>query len=91
MTHFITMKVIRVMYAISVVAIILTGVFLVTVAFTGGSSASSYKFITLILTPIGVLFYIILARLWVEFLANLYRIGDNTQTLVENLPERLSS
>lgn len=84
--HFITLKVIRLLYGISVVAIVLLGVLLVTVSFAGGGDASSYKFLTLILTPIGVLFYIIMARLWVEFLANFYRIGDNVQKIVDNLP-----
>ena len=86
LTHFITMKVLRSIYAISVVVIILVGVFVITASFSGEGSVSSYKFLTLILTPFGVLFYIILARLWVEVLANLYRIGDNTQAMVDNVP-----
>jgi hypothetical protein len=84
--HFITLKVIRLLYGISVVTIVLLGVLLITVSFAGGGDAGSYKFLTLILTPVGVLFYIIMARLWVEFLANFYRIGDNVQKIVDNLP-----
>ena len=85
--HFITLRVIRVLYGVSVAAIFLLGVLLITVSFAGSGYGSSYKFLTLILTPIGVLFYIILARLWVEFLANLYRIGDNVQKIADNLPQ----
>ena len=85
--HFITMRVLRVLYAISAVIISIAGGVLVLYSlfgfFTGRGAMS---LLTLIFAPIVTLLYLILARLWIEFLANLYRIGDNTQKLVDQIP-----
>jgi hypothetical protein len=56
MTHFITMRVIRVLYAISVALIILAGIFIITVSLANGSSTG---ILSVVFTPIGVFLYII--------------------------------
>ena len=81
------MRVLRVLYAISAVIISIAGGVLVLYSvfgfFTGRGAMS---LLTLIFAPIVTVLYLILARLWIEFLANLYRIGDNTQKLVDQIP-----
>ena len=51
-----------------------------------GIGRGAMSLLTLIFAPIVTVLYLILARLWIEFLANLYRIGDNTQKLVDQIP-----
>jgi hypothetical protein len=86
LTSFITLRVIRVIYAILTVIVVIAGSLAtlggVVMIFTEGASGLLY----VILAPLGTLLYLILVRLWVEFLANLYRIGDNTQKMVKALP-----
>jgi hypothetical protein len=86
MTSFITMRVIRVIYAVLAIITIIVGT-LATLAglltiFRDGATG----FLIVLLAPLGTLLYLIIIRLWVEFLANLYRIGDNTQKMVNALP-----
>ena len=86
LTSFITMHVIRALYAI-LATIIWIGGALITIGgfimiFTDGPRG----ILIVLLAPLGTLLYLILVRLWVEFMANLYRIGDNTQKMVNSLP-----
>ena len=50
---------------------------------TGLFSGDGLGLLYVILTPLGVLLYLIFLRLYIELLANLQRIGDNTQKMVE--------
>ena len=81
------MRVIRVIYVILTVIIVIVGVIAtlagIVMIFTEGATG----FLYVILAPLGTLIYLILIRLWIEFLANLYRIGDNTQKMVSALPK----
>jgi membrane protein implicated in regulation of membrane protease activity len=86
MTNFITMRVIRVLYAISAVIIVIFGVIAMIAGLLGTYGGGGMKLLVVVLAPLGTLFYLIIVRLWVEFLANLYRIGDNTQKMVNALP-----
>lgn len=84
---FITMRVIRVIYVILVTITMFVGTL---ATFAGllmiffGDRATG--FLMVLLAPLGTLLCLIIIRLWVEFLANLYRIGDNTQKMVNALP-----
>lgn len=40
-------------------------------------------FLTILLTPLGTILYLIFLRIGVEFYANIYRIGDNTQKMAD--------
>ena len=86
-TSFITMRVIRVMYAILAILTILGGVmfFVYGVFFDGFGYGSSYKLLAAIGVPLVTVLYLIILRLWTEFMANIYRIGDNTQKMVDAL------
>lgn len=78
--HYITLRVLRVLYAISTVIILFVSVvFMLSMLFGGGARGLLF----VILTPLVTFFYLILLRLWIETLANLQRVGDNTQKMVE--------
>ena len=85
-TSFITMRVIRFLYALLTILTLLFGVAAMITGLVGGYGGGPSRILVLILVPIGTLLYLILIRLWIEFLANLYRIGDNTQKMVSALP-----
>ncbi len=85
LTSFITMRVIRVLYAILTVVVLIVGALALIAGLIGGYGGGATRLLVLIVVPLGTLLYLILVRLWVEFLANLYRIGDNTQKIVDNL------
>ena len=78
--HFITLSVLRFLYALLTILIVLFGVAVMLVGlFSGEGTGLLY----VILTPPVVLLYLIFTRLYIELLANLQRIGDNTQKMVE--------
>jgi hypothetical protein len=89
--HFITLKVLRVLNIISVIWHIAFGTIVILAGLFGGYATGAEKFFLVIGTPIATLLLLIISRLWIEFLANLYRIGDNTQTMVDNLPSKLEN
>ena len=86
MTSFITMRVIRVIYAILTIVTIIVGSIATLAGLLSIFSDGLRGFLIVLLAPLATLLYLILIRLWVEFLANLYRIGDNTQKMVNALP-----
>jgi len=83
---FITMRVIRVIYAILVVLTILFGVLLfISVVFLNDmyyGYGNGMRLLLAMVVPLGTILYLIILRLWAEFMANIYRIGDNTQKMV---------
>jgi hypothetical protein len=78
--HFITLRVLRVLYTISALLVVIGGAIIMLASLINGGSQA---LLTIIFTPLGVLIYLILIRLWIETLANLQRIGDNTQKTAE--------
>lgn len=86
LTSFITLRVIRVIYAILTVIVVIAGSFATLAGILMIIREGAFGLLFVILAPLGTLLYLILVRLWVEFLANLYRIGDNTQKMVMALP-----
>jgi hypothetical protein len=89
--HFITLKVLRVLNIISVIWHIAFGAILLIAGLFGGYATGVEKFFLVIGTPIATLLLLIISRLWIEFLANLYRIGDNTQAMVDSLPIKIEN
>ena len=87
MTSFITMRVIRLLYAISAVLIMILGAIVMIGSILGLFGDGTTKILYFVFSPLVALLYLIIVRLWVEFLANLYRIGDNTQKMVNAIPK----
>jgi hypothetical protein len=86
MTSYITMRVIRVIYAILAVITIIAGGLTTLFGLLSIFRSGAAGILIVLLAPLVTLLYLIILRLWVEFLANLYRIGDNTQKMVNSLP-----
>ena len=78
--HFITLSVLRFLYALLTILIVLGGLIFMIAGVTSGDSMA---LLYVLLTPLGVLLYLIFTRLYIELLANLQRIGDNTQKMVD--------
>ena len=78
-TSLITTKIIRFVYALLVVLYTLGAVGL----FIGGlaSGRASGVLFALILVPIGYLVYLILIRIWMEFLIVVFRMGDDIHAM----------
>jgi hypothetical protein len=78
--HFITLSVLRFLYALLTILTVLGGaIFMLFGMFSGTRVALLY----LIFTPLVVLLNLIFTRLYIELLANLQRIGDNTQKMLD--------
>jgi len=86
LTNFITMRVIRFLYALLTIITLIVGALATIGGFISIFTWGPERILIVLLAPLGTLLYLILLRLWVEFLANLYRIGDNTQKMVNSLP-----
>jgi hypothetical protein len=84
-TSFVTLKFLRVIYTILVVAICLMGaVFLLTGFSRGGISA----FLALVLAPLMTLLYLVFARIWMETIALFFRIGENTSLIAAAISQQ---
>lgn len=80
-TSFITLRFMKVIYAILVVLILLAGaIFLI-----GGLSAlvngEASGLLLLIVAPLVTLLYLVMARIWMEMIALFFRIGENTSIM----------
>jgi uncharacterized protein DUF4282 len=82
-TSFITLRFLKVIYTILVVLILFVGAIALIVGLASGSAAG--VLLGLILAPLLTLFYLIMARVWLEVIAMFFRIGDNTSLAVQLL------
>jgi hypothetical protein len=82
-TSFVTLRFLKVIYAIMTVIILLVGLF----ALIGGlrTGNSSTIILTIIFAPLGTLVYLVLTRITFELIAMFFRIGDNTYVAVQLL------
>ena len=81
-TRFITLKFIRVIYMVFVAAIGLTGLLLFIISLTRGGVG---VFVGLIVVPLLTLFYIIGARLTLEVIAVIFRIGADASRIADSI------
>lgn len=77
--QFITLKFISVLY---IIAIGLAGLAALVFAFSGFSAGFLSGLFTLILAPILFLAYVVASRIWLELIVVIFRIADNTRTLI---------
>lgn len=84
--QFITLSIIKVIY---ILLIVLSGLgalgLLISLAAQGGAAIV----LGLILAPIVFIVYVILARVWLEFLIVVFRIADNTAETARNTRDRI--
>lgn len=78
---FVTVRIIRVIYVISIIAAAIVGLFwFVTFASNGAGAA----ILALILVPIAFLLYVIIARVWLEAFMAIFKIAENTSVMARN-------
>ena len=80
--RFITIKFIRVIYIVLVVVIGLVGLLLFFVSLASGHGVGGV-FVGLIVVPLVTLFWIIVARLTLEGIVVIFRIGENTTRIAD--------
>lgn len=80
-TSFITLKFLKVIYALLVAMIVLTGLVSLLVSVSQGGA---FIFVGLILVPLMTLVYLIFARVALESVAMFFRIGENTSVMAAN-------
>jgi len=85
--HFITLRVLSILYAVATFSILFFFGVLIYQAMFGsmryGTNGINLLFALLLLFAAFV--SVVLLRVYVEFVANLYRIGENTKILADNL------
>lgn len=80
-TSLITVKIIRVVYALIVILYSIGAVFVFIASLTrGGASGFLTAFI---LVPLGYVVYLILTRIWMEILIVVFRMGDDVRAIRE--------
>ncbi len=81
-TSFITLRFLKVIYAVLVGLILLSGVvFFVALLSRGGLTT----LVAIIGVPIVTLLYLVIARVYMEIIALFFRIGENTSIIARNI------
>lgn len=81
-SSFITMKFLRLIYIVVVVVILLGGAFFLISFLSRGGLGVVFG---LVIVPLVTLLYLVLARIYLELVALLFRIGDNTAAIATAL------
>lgn len=84
-TNFITLRFMKVIYAILVVVVCLAGALFFLGALLSLANGEAQGVILLILSPLITLLYLVMARIWMEMIALFFRIGDNTSRMAASL------
>ena len=80
-TSLITVKIIRVVYALIVVLYSIGALFVFIASLTRGGASGFFT--AFILVPLGYLVYLILTRIWMEILIVVFRMGDDVRAIRE--------
>jgi hypothetical protein len=78
--EFVTIRVIKVLY---VLAIILAAIAAIGFIVSGFAAGGAEGVIMLVLSPLIFFLYVLAARVWLEIIVVIFRIADNTSTIVE--------
>jgi cellulose synthase/poly-beta-1,6-N-acetylglucosamine synthase-like glycosyltransferase len=82
---FITLKFLKVIYAVVMTLILLGGVFFLI---SGLSRGGFTAILSLIGVPLVTLLYLVFARIYLEIIALLFRIGENTTIMAQSVGGR---
>ena len=80
--YFITLKFLKVIY---VVVMLVIGLGALLFFFSFASQGAGGAILGLVLAPIGALFYLVFARVYLELIALLFRIAENTTRIADSL------
>jgi hypothetical protein len=79
-TEFITIRIIKFLF---VLGIILAAIGTLLLIVTGFSNGIGVGILSLVLSPLIFLVYVLLARIWCEMIIVMFRIAENTGRLVD--------
>lgn len=79
-TEFITPKIVKVLYGI---AVVLAGIAACGFILAGCQQGAGGGIVAIIVAPIVFLLYVIMARVWLEFIVAVFRIAENTRRMAE--------
>ncbi len=79
-TEFVTTRVIKFLYVLSIIAAGLMALATVIGGFAGGAAGG---LLALVISPVVFLLSVLMARVWLEVIIVLFRIAENTGRLVE--------
>ena len=79
-TDFITIRIIKFLFILGIILAALGTLLLIV---TGFSKGIGVGILSLILSPLIFLIYVLLARIWCEMIIVVFRIAENTGRLVE--------
>ena len=85
--EFVTTKIVTFLF---ILAIVLAGLFALGILISGISRGGGMAFVSLIIAPIVFFLYVLLSRIWLELIIVLFRVAENTTTLVELEQEKKS-
>ena len=80
-TQFVTEKIIIALYILAILLFVFVVIFGVITAFTQGLWEG---IIGLIFAPIALIVYIVIVRVWLEFIVVIFRIADHAQQIAVN-------
>jgi len=79
-TEFVTIRIIKVLYAL---AVLFSGIAALGMIIGGFSRGAGIGVLFLILSPLVFLVYVLAARVWLEVIVILFRIAEHTRTIAE--------
>ncbi len=79
-SEFITIKLIKILYVIGIIIAGIAALFIIGGAFTTSFWAG---LLSLIISPIIFLLYVLIIRIWLELIIVLFKIADNTKNIAE--------
>jgi len=79
-SEFVTIRLIKVLYILGIAGAVLGGLAFIIGGFANGAGIG---ILFLLLSPVLILFYILIVRIWLELIIVVFRIADNTSQMVK--------
>jgi hypothetical protein len=79
-SEFVTIRLIKVLYILGIAGSVLGGLAFIVGGFANGAGIG---ILFLLLSPVLVLFYILMVRIWLELIIVVFRIAENTSRMVK--------
>ena len=83
--EFVTTKIVKFIF---ILTIIIGGLVAIGILISGLSRGGGMAFASLIIAPIVFFLYVLFSRIWLEIVIVLFRIAENTTTVVEFAQEK---
>ena len=80
-TEFVSVRLVRLLYAVALIAGVLGAVISVVMAFSRGFLEGIFG---LVFAPVALLLWLLAARVWLEFVVVAFRIADHVKEIAEN-------